>query len=180
MVLTYVSLAPQVLMEQAGLSTFAFALAFGANGLWIMLVSSIVSYVIRKAGRPFCLLTGCVCMLVAAALLSSESMLFSHEAQVYWLSYMLPVAIAVAGLAFIIGPATSYALEPYQQQAGMASALQGFIQMAGGAAGSLMMLALPLRPQHALAWMMLIGALLALAAWRCTRYVKGTVTEIAK
>lgn len=180
MVLTYVSLAPQVLMEQAGLSSFAFALAFGANGLWIMLVSSIVSYVIRKAGRPFCLLTGCACMLVAAALLSSESLLFSLEAQVYWLSYMLPVAIAVAGLAFIIGPATSYALEPYQQQAGMASALQGFIQMAGGAAGSLLMLALPLRPQHALAWMMLIGALLALAAWRCTRYVKGTVTEIAR
>ncbi|MFC6377497.1 multidrug effflux MFS transporter [Tatumella terrea] len=178
MVLTYVSLAPQVLMEQAGLSSFAFALAFGANGLWIMLVSSIVSYVIRKAGRPFCLFFGGLCMLIAAGLLSSEAVLFSTAIQHHWLSYMLPVALAVAGLAFIIGPATSYALEPYQQQAGMASALQGFFQMAGGAGGSLCMLALPLAPQHALSFMMLIGAALAFIAWRCSHSVKGTLTEL--
>ena len=178
MVLTYVSLAPQVLMEQAGLSSFAFALAFGANGLWIMLVSSIVSYVIRKAGRPFCLFFGGVCMLIAAGALSSESLLFSTTVQQHWLSYMLPVALAVAGLAFIIGPATSYALEPYQQQAGMASALQGFFQMAGGAGGSLCILALPLTPQHALSYMMLLGAALAFIAWRCSHSVKGTLTEL--
>lgn len=178
MVLTYVSLAPLVLMEQAGLSSFAFALAFGANGLWIMLVSSVVSYVIRKAGRPFCLFFGGICMLIAACLLSSEAVLFSTALQQHWLSYMLPVALAVAGLAFIIGPATSYALEPYQQQAGMASALQGFFQMAGGAGGSLCMLALPLTPQHALSLMMLIGAVLAFIAWRCSHSVKGTLTEL--
>ena len=47
---------------------------------------------------------------------------------------MLPVASACAGLAFVIGPATSYALEPYSKEAGIASALVGFVQMAGGAA----------------------------------------------
>ncbi|GAA0472303.1 MULTISPECIES: multidrug effflux MFS transporter [Tatumella] len=178
MVLTYVSLAPDVLMEKGGLSPFTFALAFGANGLWIMLVSSVVSFVIRKAGRPFCLLFGSLCMLFAAGMLSGEILFFNEAARQYWLSYMLPVAVAVAGLAFIIGPATSYALEPYQQQAGMASALQGFIQMAGGAGGSLWVLALPLSPQQALTAMMLAGSVLAIIAWYCSHRVKGTLREL--
>ncbi|WP_019250732.1 Bcr/CflA family efflux MFS transporter, partial [Yersinia pestis] len=36
MALTYVSLAPNVLMVDAGLSPLQFSLAFGANGFWIM------------------------------------------------------------------------------------------------------------------------------------------------
>ncbi|VTR18105.1 Uncharacterised protein [Serratia fonticola] len=39
MALTYVSLAPNVLMGTAGLSPLQFSLVFGANGFWIMLVS---------------------------------------------------------------------------------------------------------------------------------------------
>lgn len=178
MVLTYVSLAPGVLMEQGGLSPFTFALVFGANGLWIMLVSQLVSYVIRKAGRPFCLLSGALLMLVAAAMMTGEILSFSTDLQHFWLCYMLPVAVAVSGLAFIIGPATSYALEPYQQQAGMASALQGFIQMAGGAGGSLVILTLPVDPRIALTLMMLAGALLAMIAWRCSHRVKGTLKAL--
>ena len=178
MVLTYVSLAPGVLMEQGGLSPFIFALVFGANGLWIMLVSHLVSYVIRKAGRPFCLLSGALLMLVAAAMMTGEILWFSTDLQHFWLCYMLPVAVAVSGLAFIIGPATSYALEPYQQQAGMASALQGFIQMAGGAGGSLAILTLPVDPRSALTLMMLTGAVLAMIAWRCSQRVKGTLKAL--
>ncbi|KGD73157.1 MFS transporter [Tatumella morbirosei] len=178
MVLTYVSLAPGVLMEQGGLSPFIFALVFGANGLWIMLVSHLVSYVIRKAGRPFCLLSGALLMLVAAAMMTGEILWFSTDLQHFWLCYMLPVAVAVSGLAFIIGPATSYALEPYQQQAGMASALQGFIQMAGGAGGSLAILTLPVDPRSALTLMMLTGAVLAMIACRCSHRVKGTLKAL--
>ncbi len=178
MVLTYVSLAPEVLMEQGGLSSLSFALAFGANGLWIMLVSQGVGYVIRKAGRPFCLLSGSLLMLIAAGMMTAELLFFPQALQTFWLCYMLPVAVAVAGLAFIIGPATSYALEPYQQQAGVASALQGFIQMAGGAGGSLLVLALPLGARTGLTIMMITGAVLALIAWQCSQRVKGTITVL--
>jgi DHA1 family bicyclomycin/chloramphenicol resistance-like MFS transporter/DHA1 family florfenicol/chloramphenicol resistance protein-like MFS transporter len=91
---------------------------------------------------------------------------------------MIPVAVSVAGLAFTVGPATSYALEPYQQQAGVASALQGFIQMACGAGGSMAIVALPVAEKSSLALMMLLGAALAMTAWRCSKKMHGRVTAL--
>lgn len=178
MVLTYVSLAPQVLMTEGGLSPLQFSVAFGANGFWIMLVSAVVNKAIRKAGRPFCLAMGFFTMLAGALLLLGGMYLLPASMQTSWLLYMIPVAVAVAGLAFIVGPATSYALEPYQQQAGVASALQGFIQMAGGAAASLLIVMLPIAEKSALALMMLIGALLALLAWRASKKIHAALTAV--
>jgi len=177
-VLTYVSLAPQVLMTEGGLSPIQFSFAFGANGFWIMFVSVFVNKTIRNAGRPFCLAMGFVTMLLGALLLLAGMMLFPASMQTHWALYMFPVAVSVAGLAFTVGPATSYALEPYQQQAGVASALQGFIQMAGGAAGSLIIVALPMAEKLSLSLMMLLGAILALVAWRCSRKMRGRVTAL--
>jgi len=178
MVLTYVSLAPHVLMTEGGLTPLQFSFAFGANGFWIMLVSAFVNKAIRKAGRPFCLAMGFVTMLAGALLLFAGMHLLPQGAQSHWALYMLPVAVSVAGLAFTVGPATSYALEPYQQQAGVAAALQGFIQMAGGAAGSLLIVMLPVAEKSALALMMLAGATLALIAWRCSKKMRGSLTAL--
>lgn len=107
MVLTYVSLAPQVLMTEGGLSPLAFSFAFGANGFWIMLVSVVVNKAIRKAGRPFCLAIGFITMLTGAVLLVAGMTLLPDSLQFHWALYMFPVAVAVAGLAFTVGPATS-------------------------------------------------------------------------
>ncbi len=178
MVLTYVSLAPQVLMTEGGLSPLAFSFAFGANGFWIMLVSVVVNKAIRKAGRPFCLAIGFITMLTGAVLLVAGMTLLPDSLQFHWALYMFPVAVAVAGLAFTVGPATSYALEPYQQQAGVASALQGFIQMAGGAAGSLIVVALPVAEKLSLTLMMLLGAALAFLAWRCSKKMQSRITAV--
>lgn len=178
MVLTYVSLAPQVLMTEGKLSALQFSIAFGANGFWIMLVSVLVNKMIRKLGRPVCLATGALAMTLGAVTLMAGVMLFPVAAQTHWALYMLPVAISVAGLAFTVGPATSYALEPYQQQAGVASALAGFIQMAGGSAAGLLVMALPIAEKSALALMMVAGALLALSAWRMSKKVRGTLTAL--
>ena len=178
MVLTYVSLAPQVLMTEGGLSPLAFSFAFGANGFWIMMVSVVVNKAIRKAGRPFCLAIGFISMLTGAVLLVAGMTLFPASMQSHWALYMFPVAVAVAGLAFTVGPATSYALEPYQQQAGVASALQGFIQMAGGAAGSLIVVALPMAEKLSLTLMMLLGAALAFLAWRCSKNMQSRITAV--
>lgn len=48
MALTYVSLAPNVLMVDAGLSPLQFSLAFGANGFWIMAVSFLLTGLFKK------------------------------------------------------------------------------------------------------------------------------------
>lgn len=178
MVLTYVSLAPTVLMEHDALSPFHFSLIFGVNGLWIMAVSAAANRIIPKCGRPFCLMIGALAMLTAGIILLSEPYLLAATILAHWLSYMIPVAISVAGLAFIMGPATSYALAPFQQNAGVASALLGFIQMAGGAGGSLVVLLLPLSPYFALGIMMLLGGVLATVAWLTSLKIKGTLTSV--
>ncbi|MGL9735688.1 MAG: hypothetical protein ACR5LF_08615 [Symbiopectobacterium sp.] len=75
--------------------------------------------------------------------------------QARWWIFMAPVVVAFAGLAFAIGPATSYALEPYENEAGTASALVGFVQMTCGACIGLAVMALPLLPQSMLVLAML-------------------------
>ncbi|CCP03413.1 Putativefamily MFS transporter [Erwinia amylovora Ea644] len=178
MVLTYVSLAPQVLMTEGQLSALQFSMAFGANGFWIMLVSVLVNRLIRRAGRPFCLAAGALAMVAGAIMLMAGVLLLPESWQTNWLLYMLPVAVAVAGLAFIVGPATSYALEPFQQQAGVASALAGCIQMAGGASIGLLAMVIPVAEKPALCLMMLAGALLAMISWRMSKSVRGTLTAL--
>lgn len=143
MVLTYVSLAPQVLMTEGKLSALQFSIAFGANGFWIMLGSVLVNKIIRKLGRSICLAFGSLAMACGAVTMLAGMAIFPAEMQTSWALYMFPVAISVAGLAFTVGPATSFALEPYKQQAGVASALAGFIQMAGGSSAGLLAMALP-------------------------------------
>ncbi|CAI1580049.1 MULTISPECIES: multidrug effflux MFS transporter [Serratia] len=178
MALTYVSLAPNVLMGTAGLSPLQFSLVFGANGFWIMLVSFVANRIIHKIGRPFCLATGGILMGLGCLALVLGVALLGEAAQSHWLAYILPVACACAGLAFVMGPSTSYALEPYSNEAGVASALVGFIQMAGGAALGLIAMALPLQPKLSLALVMLVGCLLALHARQRSKQIKGQLKKI--
>lgn len=178
MVLTYVSLAPQVLMTEGKLTALQFSIAFGANGFWIMLVSVLVNKMIRKLGRPICLAIGSLAMAAGALTMLGGMLIFPAGMQTCWALYMFPVAISVAGLAFTVGPATSYALEPYQQQAGVASALAGFIQMAGGSSAGLLAMALPLNEKYALSAMMVIGAVLTSLAWISSKKVRGTLTAL--
>jgi DHA1 family bicyclomycin/chloramphenicol resistance-like MFS transporter len=178
MVLTYVSLAPQVLMTEGKLTALQFSIAFGANGFWIMLVSVLVNKMIRKLGRPICLAIGSLAMAAGALTMLGGMLIFPAGMQTSWALYMFPVAISVAGLAFTVGPATSYALEPYQQQAGVASALAGYIQMAGGSSAGLLAMALPLNEKFALSAMMIIGAVLTSLAWISSKKVRGTLTAL--
>ncbi len=178
MALTYVSLAPTVLMSQAGLTPFEFSLVFGANGFWIMAVSFIANRIIQKVGRPVCLASGALLMFLGCAgLLAGLTLIAPEQQHATWL-YMLPVASACAGLAFLIGPATSYALEPFSNEAGVASALVGSVQMAGGALFGFIAMALPLQPKLSLALVMLAGGCLALLARRASKKSAGRLTRL--
>ncbi|GAB1438308.1 multidrug effflux MFS transporter [Providencia sp.] len=164
MALTYVSLAPSVLMGDAGLTPLAFSIVFGINGFWIMFASYVANYFIHKIGRPTCLLIGSSMMAVGALGLLLGFVVLPELLQNHWVVYMLPVACACTGLAFMMGTATSYALEPFGQEAGTASALVGFVQMAGGAALGLFAISLPIAPKLSLAIVMLVGCIFGLVA----------------
>ncbi|WP_265694258.1 multidrug effflux MFS transporter [Providencia rustigianii] len=176
MALTYVSLAPSVLMGDAQLSPLEFSIVFGVNGFWIMLASYFANYCIRKMGRPACLSIGSVMMALGCAGLLLGLTLLSPQTQTHWLVYMLPVACACTGLAFMMGTATSYALEPFGNEAGAASALVGFVQMAGGAALGLCAIALPMAPKLSLALVMLAGCVFGIIA-RKTSIKRATIIE---
>ncbi|MBJ7220715.1 MULTISPECIES: multidrug effflux MFS transporter [unclassified Brenneria] len=178
MALTYVTFSSVVLMNQAQLTPLQFSFAFGGNGFWIMLVSFFANRIIRKAGRPVCLTMGSILMGAGFLSLLLGVALLPPHLQNSWPSYMLPVGLACAGLAFLIGPATSYALEPYSNEAGIASAMVGFIQMAGGAVLGLAAMALPLPAKVSLAMVMLCAALLAVRARLLTRTLKGRITPL--
>lgn len=178
MALTYLSMASVVLMAHGGLSPLQFSLVFGANGFWVMAMSLLATRAIVKIGRPACL-TLSVILIGSGFLLLCAIILWLPEAlQVRWWIFMIPIVVAFAGLAFAIGPATSYALEPYANEAGTASALVGFVQMAGGAGVGLAVMALPLSPQSTLAISMLCATLLALRAQRLSVVARGTITAL--
>ncbi|MBE5222393.1 multidrug effflux MFS transporter [Pectobacterium sp. A113-S21-F16] len=180
MALTYVTFSPVVLMNEAQLTPLEFSIAFGVNGFWIMLVSFFANRIIRKVGRPRCLAIGSLLMGAGFLSLLSGVVLLPEAMQNTWPTYMLPVALACAGLAFLIGPSTSYALEPYSNEAGIASAMVGFVQMAGGAALGLIAMALPLPSKISLALVMLCAALLAIRARLLTRHHKGSITPLPR
>lgn len=164
MALTYVSLAPTVLMGDAQLSPLAFSIVFGINGFWIMFASYIANHFIHNIGRPACLLVGSSMMAIGCLGLILGFVVLPEAIQSHWVVYMLPVACACTGLAFMMGTATSYALEPFGNEAGTASALVGFVQMAGGAALGLLAIALPIAPKLSLAIVMLVGCIFGLVA----------------
>ncbi|ATY90844.1 multidrug effflux MFS transporter [Pectobacterium atrosepticum] len=180
MALTYVTFSPVVLMNQAQLTPLEFSIAFGANGFWIMLVSFFANRIIRKVGRPRCLAIGSLLMGAGFLSLLGGVALLPEAMQDTWPTYMLPVALACAGLAFLIGPSTSYALEPYPNEAGIASAMVGFVQMAGGAVLGLGAMAIPLPSKISLALVMLCAALLAIRARLLTRHHKSSITSLPR
>ncbi|CAH0243000.1 Multidrug resistance protein MdtL [Rahnella aquatilis] len=106
-------------------------------------------------------------------------MVLPAEQTATWL-YMVPVASACAGLAFLMGPATSYALEPFSGEAGVASALAGSVQMAGGALLGFIAMALPLQPKLSLSLVMLAGGCLAMLARRASKKSTGQLTRLGQ
>lgn len=114
-------------MQASARYNFRWHLGLMASGLW----QSVFANGLFKVGRPTCLMIGSLLMALGCFGLLFGLTQLSVDVQHHWLVYMLPVASACAGLAFMMGPATSYALEPYANEAGVASALVGFVQMAG-------------------------------------------------
>ena len=162
MVLSYVSLAPTVMIAEAGLSPVHFSLIFGANALWIMLASAKANWLIRRFGQRRCLQVAASWQALAVLSLMLSFTLWGSSV----VGYMLPVALGCAGFACGLGPATSLALAPYKAQAGVAASLVLFMQMAGASLIGLLAVALPVAPQWALAATMLLAALVAYRAAR--------------
>ncbi len=125
--LTYVSVAPVVAMQQGGLSQVEFSMMFGLIGGSQILFSVIAPKVMNKLGRiDDTVLTGTIMVAMAGI-----GLVLMPEGEVG--GFFLMAGMASGGFSLLAGAATSMALEPFQYCAGLASSIDGFLRMMGGA-----------------------------------------------
>ena len=79
--------------------------------------------------------------------------------------FMAAVTLFLAGMGLVNPIGTAIALEPFGDRAGFASALLGFLQMACAALGTAIIGSLSMGPATAFAWVVFVGAALAVAAF---------------
>jgi predicted MFS family arabinose efflux permease len=126
-ILSYVSYAPALLIENLGMSPFTFSLYFCANAALIMATSFVTPFAIARLGRLGTILLG------ATLITSGGCVLLALTPVNAPLDLMGPVAMASCGFALMLGNATSFALSPFGDKAGTASAMLGGMQMISAA-----------------------------------------------
>ena len=151
--------APAILMNQMGFSATGLSVFFGATVLVVFGSGLLTSRLARRWGAPRVGMTG----IVIAA--SGGLWLLLQAGTTAPVPFMAAVTLFLAGMGLINPIATSIALQPFGDRAGVASALLGFLQMMFAALGTGLIGALPAGPGAAFAWVVFGGTTLAAAAF---------------
>ncbi|MFB2551402.1 multidrug effflux MFS transporter [Ensifer soli] len=120
-----------ILIDRVGLSPTAFGVGMLMQSGSYFLGSVVLRLVARRLGGEGSVRAG-LGLLGASGLMILVSV---HALTPSYLSIMLPVAFLGFGIAFLTPHMTTAALQGFPQVAGSASAMMGFIQMAGGFLG---------------------------------------------
>ncbi|MFC0269272.1 multidrug effflux MFS transporter [Kushneria aurantia] len=153
-ILTYVTTAPLLLIEQAGLSEIAFGAWFGGVAAINVAAYFVAPLLIRRLGQGGAIRLG-LNIMVLGGVLHGLTMLAGFAGVA---AFMLINALMATGFSFTLGAAMSLALAPHAGRAGSASALIGCFQMGGGALIASLMTLLPLPPQWLLMLLGVMGA----------------------
>ncbi|MEZ9128142.1 MFS transporter [Vibrio splendidus] len=124
--LTYISVAPIVAISEGDFSQVQFSLMFGVIGGFQILASLIAPRLIKSFGRRNTVRLGATVITVGGM-----GLLFIGFDATY-LFFALS-ALGAAGFSLLSGSATSLALEPFKYCAGLATSIDGFFRMIGGA-----------------------------------------------
>ncbi|MEF1279007.1 multidrug effflux MFS transporter [Vibrio fortis] len=124
--LTYISVAPIVAISEGGFSQVQFSLVFGVIGGVQILASLIAPKLMKSFGRRSTVRFGATVITVGGM-----GLLFISSNATY-LFFALS-ALGAAGFSLLSGSATSLALEPFKYCAGLATSIDGFFRMIGGA-----------------------------------------------
>lgn len=142
--------APAILMNRIGFSATGLSVFFAATVLVVFGSGLLTAPLAQRWGAPRVGMAG---LLIAVSGALSA------------VPFMASVTLFLAGMGLINPIATSIALQPFGDRAGIASALLGFLQMMFAAFGTALIGALPAGPNTALAWVVLSGTALAAAAF---------------
>lgn len=149
--------APAILMTDMGLSATSLSIFFAATVLVVFGSGLITARLARRWGAPSVGMAGILIAMTGGLWLVLQSGAPTPP------QFMAAVTLFLAGMGLINPIGTAIALEPFGDQAGIASALLGFFQMACAAIGTATISALSVGPATAFAWVVFGGMMLAAA-----------------
>lgn len=153
---SFFAAAPGVLMNELGLSAFQLGLSFAATVLVVFLAGFLAPRLARRRGERA---VGLIGLFIA---LSGSGAMFAFAASPTFTAFTIAIALYLFGMGLINPLGTAIALHPFGRQAGLASALLGFLQMSCAAIGASFASALPFSPSAALAVVLTTASALAI------------------
>ncbi len=147
---------PAILIGVIGLSPLELGLFFAATVLVVFTAGFAAPRLVHRLGANRVVLAGLVLCTIGGFLL-----LAAHELPGLGL-FSTAIAVFLLGMGLVNPVGTALSLQPFGKQAGLASALLGFIQMALSALATFLVTRLPLDPGAALGWIITSASALAL------------------
>ncbi|BCH24460.1 Bcr/CflA family drug resistance efflux transporter [Mesorhizobium sp. L-8-10] len=153
---TFFAAAPAVLMSELGLTSFQLGLSFATTVLIVFAAGFLAPRLAHRWGQRT---AGTVGLFIA---LAGGLIMFAFAAAPAFMPFTLAIALYLLGMGLINPLGTAIALHPFGRQAGLASALLGFLQMGCAAIGASFASVLPLQPSASLAVILTTASVLAL------------------
>ena len=156
---TFFAAAPAILMNELGLTAFQLGLSFATTVLIVFAAGFLAPRLAHRWGQRT---VGMIGLFIA---LAGGLSMFAFAATPTYTRFTIAIALYLFGMGLINPLGTAIALHPFGQQAGLASALLGFLQMGCAAIGASLSSILPLPPFTSLAVILTTGSVLALLAF---------------
>ena len=153
---TFFAAAPAILMDELGLTSFQLGLNFATSVLIVFAAGFLAPRLAHRWGQRT---VGMIGLFIA---LAGSLFLFAFATAPAFISFTAAIALYLFGMGLINPLGTAIALHPFGRQAGLASALLGFLQMGCAAVGASFVSLLPLPPFTSLAVILTTGSALAL------------------
>lgn len=168
--LTYISIAPIVAISEGGFSQIQFSVMFGFIGGAQILASLLAPKLMTLFGRRNTVRFGAIIIVLGAV-----GLLFINSNATYL--FFALAGLGAVGFSLLSGSATSLALESFKYCAGLATSIDGFLRMIGGALLVAMSGLLDISSLSTLAVVMLLSLLPVLLITVDLRIVSRTNSE---
>lgn len=153
---SFFAAAPAILIDQLGLTGFQLGLYFASTVFVVFAAGFLAPHLAYRWGQPT------IGMLGVSIALAGSLTLFAFDAAPGFMPFTAAIGLYLLGMGLINPLGTAIALQPFGNQAGLASALLGFLQMSCAAVGASLASVLPLQPSTSLAVILTTGSALAL------------------
>ncbi|MEI5676676.1 MULTISPECIES: multidrug effflux MFS transporter [unclassified Mesorhizobium] len=153
---SFFAAAPGVLMSELGLTAFELGLSFATTVLIVVAAGFLAPRLAHRWGQRIIGMAG---IFIA---LAGSLFMFAFAAEPTFVTFTIAIALYLLGMGLINPLGTAIALHPFGQQAGLASALLGFLQMGCATIGASLASVLPLQPSASLAVVLTTASALAL------------------